>query len=197
MEHKGVDIEGTDGLSDHTPLGSRIGRVKVAVRPPDPVLLEKLQTGIMELSERGVKVPEGSSMAVRSIDGFYYIPDLTGSLGTPDPEIVSIINYDPVRRTFILSGNGSVDDTTELFWFAFEAFGKDHVLFKGGIAGGVYRSPDDLDQRLEFNLGILRSWKESNTLRSDDRFLWRGPDLQALFEMIETEYANGDQSMSQ
>jgi len=197
MERKEAGIARTDGLVDNTPLGARIGIVKVAIRPPDPMLLEKIQTGLKELKDKGIVLPESASMAVRSIDGFYYFRDLKASMGPSEADLVSIVNYDPVRRTFILSGNGTVDDVGELFWFAFEAFDNDHVLFREGKGETHFRSPDDMDQRVEMNLGILRSWKEEHLVRIKDQVLWRGPDLDSFLRMIEAEYGRSDHSVSQ
>jgi len=197
MERKMVGAERKKGLADNTPLGARIGMVKVAIRPPDPILLDRLQVGIKELKEKGIHLPESSSLAIRSIDGFYYFRDLKETPGRSDNDLVSIVNYDPVRRTFILSGNGDVDDTGELFWFAFEAFESDHVLFREGMGGADFHSPDDMGQRVEMNLGILRSWKEERLVRIKDQLLWRGPDLDSFIEMVQEVYGKSGHSISQ
>lgn len=185
------DKNGTDassGLSAETPLGSRIGGIKVAIRPPDPILMERLSRGLKDLASKGVKVPDGSSLAIRSIDGFYYFRDLAASSSDPASNVVSIVNYDPVRRTFILSGNGVVDDRCELFWFAFEAFPEDHVLFHSSGDLVPDGSLDLLEERLSFNFGILKSWNKENSLKNGAVFLFRGRDLNSLFSVMASEY---------
>ncbi|MBN1538942.1 MAG: hypothetical protein JW939_02270 [Candidatus Thermoplasmatota archaeon] len=188
MDQDKNGMDASSGLSGDTPLGSRIGGVKVAVRPPDPILMERLSKNLRDLASKGVKVPDGSSLAVRSIDGFYYFRDLMASSRDPASGVVSIVNYDPVRRTFILSGNGEVDERCELFWFAFEAFREDHVLFHS--SGDLYPDsrPELLEERISFNIGILQKWKEQNPLKEGTVFLSRGRTLHSMFTMIASEY---------
>ncbi|MBN1389511.1 MAG: hypothetical protein JXA22_02600 [Candidatus Thermoplasmatota archaeon] len=188
------DTERTDhslGLSDETPLGARIGRVKVAVRPPDPVLMEKISEKFKEMSSNGVKIPRGSSLAVRSIDGFYYLRDAGYSMKDPLSDVVSVVNYDPVRRTFILSGNGEVDDGGELFWFAFEAFPEDNVLFHVPEDPQGLVAPDDQKERISFNIGILERWRDTRSMKDSSGSFWRCKDLGSLFSMLSSEYEAG------
>ena len=186
--------EVSGGLKDQTPLGGRIGVVKVAVRPPDPLLMERIADGLDEVISRGVKIPGGSSMAVRSIDGFYYIRKLQGSVRGSEPGVVSVVNYDPVRRTFILSGSGEVDDAGELFWFAFEAFVEDSVLFLDPGENGPFCLPDGLKGRVSKNLNILKDWNKKNPRREDTCLMWRGRDLDSFFSFLEKEYPMEPQS---
>ena len=118
------------GLKGPTRLDGSIGGVTVAIRPPDPMLIDRLATSMEELRASGILIPQGSRMGIRSVDGFYYFPDLVSVSSNSEPEVVSIIEYDPVNRTFLLSGDGDPDNTAELFWFGFETFPQSHVMLE-------------------------------------------------------------------
>jgi hypothetical protein len=188
MVDKKGPLSSKDGLTDHTPLGSRIGRVQVAVRPPDPVLVEKLQEGLKEISRSGPDLPGNSSLAVRSVDGFYFIRSLDALISSVQPEMVSVVNYDPARRTFILSGKGEVNDLCELFWYAFEAFTTDSILFHDRGSGGDLQAPDQMDERVSFNISRLQEWKVHRVMEEGSSVYWRGPALTDLFEFLRKRY---------
>lgn len=188
MVEKSDSFSPESGLSDNTPLGARIGRVQVAVRPIDPVLMERIGERFREISEKGIEVPKGASLAIRSVDGFYYVPTI-GSLSTDDlARVVSIVNYDPVRRTFILSGSGMVDDLCELFWYAFEAFPSDTMIFHDGGSEEEIRAPDQMDARVSFNISRLHMWKEQEIMVENSRVFWRGRTLNGLMEFLIERY---------
>jgi hypothetical protein len=174
------------GLTDNTPLGARIGRVQVAVRPPDPVLMDRIKETIGDAIEKGTILPLNSSLAIRSVDGFYFIEDLNGFLKGPDTKIVSVVNYDPVRRTFILSGSGEVNDLCELIWYGFEAFTTDTIIFYTRGDQDPIKSPDQMDARVSYNISRLTLWKDGPLLKEGSSFLWRGSTLEALVEVLRT-----------
>jgi hypothetical protein len=172
------------GLSTDMPLGSRIGRIQVAVRPPDPFLVEKITDRIKEIKKKGIHLPENSSLAIRSVDGFYYIRSMTTLDSAGESQIVSIVNYDPVRRTFILSGNGDLDDLCEFYWYAFEAFTMDLVIYHTSGSDEEFRSPDQMDDRVSFNLSKLKVWKDERILEEGSHLFWKGKGLDDLFEFL-------------
>lgn len=177
-----------DGLSTDMPLGSRIGRVQVAVRPPDPVLIERITDRLKEIKGKGISIPDGASLAVRSVDGFYYIRSLNKIDLNLEPDIVSIVNYDPVRRTFILSGNGELDDVCEFFWYAFEAFSTDMILFHSNTSGDKFKAPDQMDARVSFNLSKLQVWKDDQLMEDGTHIFWKGTGLDPLFKFISERF---------
>jgi hypothetical protein len=173
-----------NGLSMDMPLGSRIGRIQVAVRPPDPFLIERITDRVKEIKKMGILLPEDSSLAIRSVDGFYYIKSMTTLDSAGEPEIVSIVNYDPVRRTFILSGKGELDDLCEFYWFAFEAFLMDLVIYHTSGTDEEFRAPDQMDDRVSFNLSKLKVWKDEQVLEDGSHIFWKGKGLDDLFEFL-------------
>lgn len=180
MEEKKEHIPSGDGLSTDMPLGSRIGRVQVAVRPPDPVLIERIGDRLKELKEKGISIPDNSSLAVRSVDGYYYFRSLNTLGSDKGSDIVSIVNYDPVRRTFILSGNGVLDDLCEFFWYTFEAFSTDMMIFHSNSSNEDFRAPDQMDERVSFNISRLQSWRDSDILEDGPHIFWKGIGLDEL-----------------
>jgi hypothetical protein len=177
-----------EGLTTSTPLGGRIGKVQVAVRPPDPILIERITEGIDELGKKGIELPLRSSLGVRSVDGFYHFRSLR-DIGTKvQPDVISVVNYDPVRRTFILSGKGELNDISEFIWFAFEAFPMELIIFHSGTEDEEFTSPDQMDERVSFHLSKLRIWKDHQVLDEGSGFFWRGKKLEELFEFLEERF---------
>jgi hypothetical protein len=188
MEKEKDPLGKKNGLSDRTPLGSRIGMVQVAVRPPDPVLMERIADRFKELAEKGIQPPSTSSIAIRSVDGFYFISMLERMVKGLEPKIVSVVNYDPARRTFILSGSGEVNDLCELIWYAFEAFTSDSVIFHDAGSEIDLRAPDQMDERVSFNISKLQIWKDDPILEDGSRLLWRGKGIDQLIDLLMERY---------
>ncbi len=188
-----------DGLNSKVPLGGKIGHIKVGVRPVDPLLMERLTDRLAELQNEGTKLPDPAEMAVRSIDGFYHFPSLISIAEGKQESVVSVVNYDPVRRTFLLSKDGEPRDIMELFWFGFETFPGDMLLVHIPPAdGNDLRSPEDMDRRVELSLAIMRDWKGSRILEHPTGIYWRGDNLDSLISFIRKyrKSGSGDQ-MSQ
>jgi hypothetical protein len=147
----------------------------------DPLLLEKLSNRLSELRNQGVELPDPASMAIRSVDGFYHFPSLVALAAGSEDNVISVVNYDPVRRTFLLSKDGKPDDIMELFWFGFETFPKDMILLYTSPEGGDELSyPEDMDTRVNLSLGIMREWKDSRSLEHSTGMYWRGETLDSL-----------------
>ncbi|MGA1848844.1 MAG: hypothetical protein ACMUHB_05840 [Thermoplasmatota archaeon] len=188
-----------DGLKSNVPLGGKIGHIKVGVRPVDPLLMERLTDRLADLQEQGVKLPDPAEMAVRSIDGFYHFPSMLSIARGEQENVVSVVNYDPVRRTFLLSKDGEPRDIMELFWFGFETFPGDMILVHmPPVDGNDLRSPENLDRRVELSLAIMRDWKGSRILRHPTGTYWRGENLDSLIMFIKEYQSNGERDqMSQ
>jgi len=178
------------GLKSRTPLGGKIGHVKVGVRPVDPVLVERISGRLGELKEKGVDLPDPASLAIRSVDGFYFFPSLSDLSRGDQEKVISVINYDPVRRTFLLSRDGEPNEIMELFWFGFETFPTDMVLLYLPFEyGNGLNPPEDTGSRINLNIGIMKEWKDSRLLEHSTGIYWRGEGLDPLLEYLRTYHA--------
>jgi hypothetical protein len=188
---KGEGFPPFDGLKSRTPLGGKIGHIKVGVRPVDPLLLERISDRLIGLKEKGIELPDPAEMAVRSVDGFYHFLSILSLAEGKEDNIVSVVNYDPVRRTFLLSKDGEPDDVMELFWFGFETFPEDMILvYIPPEKDHSLRSPEDLDRRVELSLGVMREWKDSRLLVHSTGTYWRGKNLDSLMDYIMEDQDN-------
>ncbi|MEA3558395.1 MAG: hypothetical protein U9R75_03990 [Candidatus Thermoplasmatota archaeon] len=183
----GMDLP--PGLTRRSPLEGGIGMVQIAVRPVDPILVEKLRDGLKEIEGLNKKLMWGSSLGVRSIDGFHYFPDLVSIARDPSVLSMSIVQYDPVRRTFLISGSGSSGNAEmELLWYAFEVFRSDQIILMFRSAeGGELHPPEQMDGRVNYFLSRIDGWKDSTVLKTDGMVLWRGADLASLFVFLGSE----------
>lgn len=188
-----------DGLTTVSPLGGKIGSVQVSVRPVDPVLSEKLKEGMESVGQLKARIGEGSYLAVRSIDGFHCFIGPEGLASRGRCETISVIQYDPVRRTFLLSSSkGRMVPLLELLWYAFEVFSDERILLIYGITGkDPLAPPDRTEDRVSYYLSIIRSWKENANYDIGSMKLWRGSVLSSLLDHIKEIDPGPDQSRSQ
>ncbi|MFO8051620.1 MAG: hypothetical protein R6V01_07985 [Thermoplasmatota archaeon] len=189
-----------NGLETDQPLGKEIGSITVAVRPPDPLLIDKLREGLTDMEDPKKRLGACTSLGIRSMDGFYFFPDAREVL-EEDKDPISVVQYDPVRRVFLLSDRtGSGNEIMELFWYAFKVFPDDHVLLL--CSWDKKRNldvPERTDERVDMILSIMKDWKQDPRLAKEGMVFWRGKDLISLFSFInDCHYdRSGSQSISQ
>ncbi|MFW3147332.1 MAG: hypothetical protein ACMUIE_11055 [Thermoplasmatota archaeon] len=184
-------VPGRDnGLKISSPLGGEIGTITVAHRPVDPVLLDRLRTALDDLKASGAVLPGGLSLAVRSIDGFYYLRDLDSLAGSREPDILSVVNYDPSRRTFLLGGRrGRPDDKVELIWFAFKVFESEGLILIHRQEGAPEKEDErDVEKRIEHFLSMVRIWKKENPIVHGGAKYWRLKNLGELKKVASEEW---------
>ncbi len=132
-----------EGLELPGPLSTELGTIKVGVRPPDIPLIERMEELISTVKDSGVDIPAGTSVAIRSFEGFVYFGDISR---TPieDSTVLRVIEYDPMRGTFLVGGDGRADRGTEICWYVLRALPDIHVVLverkgKESDSGGMER----------------------------------------------------------
>lgn len=176
------------GLDLRGPLSRTIPVIKVAFRPQSRLLEEKVRNTILRLKEGGVTFGTGSFASVRTMEGFCHFPNidaLTGNRSELEDNSFTVIDHDPSRRSFCISGEGEGTIAMEISWFCLRAFPED-VLVIGiptddGKGGNV---PEGTQERLEHYLGLLREWKTSRKVASSGYSLFRGQDIKVTAEQL-------------
>jgi hypothetical protein len=118
--------------------------MKVGMRPPDIPLIDKIEEIISEVKERGGAIPGGSSLSMRSMEGFVQIRNLDLRSINND-SILRVIEHDPSRGTFLIGGDGEADITTEISWYVLRAIPSVDVLLfvpKSNVEG----NDDEIDE---------------------------------------------------
>ena len=151
------------GLEPMGALSKTIPTIKVAFRPQERLLGEKVQNLITRLSKDGVQFKEGSFASVRTMGGFCHFPDLPTLLkvkGHQDLPSFTVIEYDPIRRAFIINGDGQGSLALEISWYCFRAFPDDVLVL--GLPSSTKEGNDVTerdDDRIRNYLGMLKAWK--------------------------------------
>lgn len=165
MDPKISDVRSEDGLQKKGPLTGGISSIKVGVRPPDIPLIDHVQGLVGDLEKAGGKVPGGSSLATRSLDGFIQFPDLSARPIRPE-SVIRVIEFDPVRSVFLIGGDGEADLCSEISWYVLKAVPNlDAVLFLPD-GGGSSKLPEDRDSRIDLMLGIAKLAKDGRMASS-------------------------------
>jgi hypothetical protein len=197
MKDSKKNIDPGDGLVPPGPLSGGISTMKVAVRPPDIPAMEKISDLLVRMNRRGFNFPGGTSLFIRSIDGFIQFRDMSGS-NISENSLLRVIEFDPSRGTFIVSGENEADITTEMAWYSLKALEEVNVLLFFPTSGEQAGMPEDVprENRIKRMLTLARSLKESESL---DLFGYRILKSRTLEEMesILVEIIEKDQSRSQ
>jgi hypothetical protein len=125
--NKQKEIDRGEGLTPPGPLSGSISTMKVAVRPPDIPTMDRVSDLVGRLKKKGEEIPPGSNLCIRVIDGFIQFKLLTDGI-IPPSSVLRVIEHDPSRGTFMVSGEGRADIVTEMAWYSFRAMPDYHVL---------------------------------------------------------------------
>jgi hypothetical protein len=180
-----------EGLDLSGPLSRTIPTIKVAFRPQSRLLEEKVKNAILRLKEGGVTFGTGSFASVRTMEGFCHFPNihaLTGNRSELENNSFTVIDHDPCRRSFCISGEGEGTIALEISWFCLRAFTEDVLVI--GLPTGDGKSgnvPEGTQERLEHYLGLLKEWKTSRKVASSGYSLYRGSDLKVTAEQLTDE----------
>jgi hypothetical protein len=175
MKVKGFEKGGFEEIG---PLRGKVSSVRIAFRPVEPLLEERISSLMSEL--RSADPPQSSSLAlaVRAVDGFFVTTGRSDPLRGP-LSLVRVIEYDPIRQVFLLAGDRDPDPWAVLFWYCFKVFPQDGVACAFGDPGEPV-FPDEPEARAGSLLGCMSRWKVENPLRYLDRSLFRCPTMDTL-----------------
>ncbi len=161
MVKRDAQVEPGKGLQLPGPLTGQISTLKVGIRPPDLPLIEKIRDLLREVEESGGTVPGGSSLSIRTIDGFVQIKDLK-NISMDIGATVRVIEHDPSRGTFLVGGDGEADLITEISWYVLRALPGVHVLLFIPNDNGPLDTPRDRSKRISQMLDVARMVKEED-----------------------------------
>jgi len=179
---------GGGGLDLRGPLSRSIPTIKVAFRPQNRLLGEKVGNAVHRLKDEGMLFGPGSFASVRTMEGFCHFPDLralTDERSELESTSFTVIDHDPTRRSFCISGDGEGSIALEISWFCLRAFPNDMIVI--GLPADDEKSenvPEGPQERLEHYLGMLRDWKLSQNIKSSGYVLYRGPDLKVTADQL-------------
>jgi len=184
-------MKGGGGLDLMGPLSRTIPVIKVAFRPQSRLLEEKVRNVIVRLKDEGVTFGQGSFASVRTMEGFCHFPDIVALIregSELESRSFTVIDHDPSRRTFCISGEGEGSTALEISWFCLRAFPED-VLVIGSPDENEKDDhvPEGVQERLDHYLGMLRAWKGSRTIASSGYALYRGQDLKVTSERLKAK----------
>ena len=179
-----------DGLTLQGPLSGSISTMKVGVRPPDIPLIEKVEALIDDVRKGGGVIPDGSELVIRSIDGFVQFKDLKNR-DLMSSEILTIIEFDPSRGTFLTSGEGKADLVSEASWYIMKALTDHHILFMFKEEGSTGEIPEESRSRSRVFLDVAsRVFKGNDVSGLGYRILkFRTLDEFASSKIFETDHS--------
>ena len=187
-------MEPGKGLQLPGPLTGQISTLKVGIRPPDLPLIERIRDLVKEVEESGGTIPGGSSLSIRSIDGFIQIKDLK-NISMDTGATVRVIEHDPSRGTFLVGGDGEADLITEISWYVLRALPDVHVLLFIPYGDGSLDLSKDRSKRISQMLDVARLVKE------EDEVILKGLKIVKLISLKElkdvSSLRSSDHSKSQ
>ncbi|MGA1820908.1 MAG: hypothetical protein ACMUIG_00115 [Thermoplasmatota archaeon] len=193
MDEGKDEIRG-DGFAPVGPFKGRPTFIRSALRPVDPRISIRIDEMIRNLRSGGVKDDPGISIGIRSLDGYYTNGSNITLLQIKGEELLDIINFDPTREVFMISGEGQADISAELLWFGFEAFPDDSTMCIAGESGTwPMVIPEKSDDRIDLALDILRKWKQNKCAVINGYRFFRGSAIQDLEHYLLSEFAESDQ----
>ncbi len=180
-EMKDIEKLRDKGLDPKGPFIKGRSSIKVGFRPIDPNLIERLEALSRRLRNRGLKSPALFSLAIRSIDGFYTTRNDTTPLDTGWRDLIDVVEYDPLRDSFLTTTPGEVSELAGLFWYAFNAFPETMII--SALSNRDPRPleiPDASELRNDRMIEIIRTWKGEVSIEVDELVLWRGGMIEEL-----------------
>jgi hypothetical protein len=180
-----------DGFRSVGPFKGRPTCITSGHRPMDPLLKDKIDFLIDDLIGNGFAEDMKIFLAIRSIDGFYCSPVGSGLIDIRDNEMADVINFDPTREIFIIRGNRKPDISAEIAWFAFETFPDINVLCIVPLKGcWPLEIPERSDERIEWEMDLMREWKDSKLMESHGFFMAGTKDLDEIFRLLLERFNN-------
>lgn len=183
-----------DGFAPVGPFKGRPTFIRSAMRPVDPRISIRIDDLVRSLKRGGLSGGIRISLGIRSLDGFYTNRAESNLLDIRGEGMIDIINFDPVREVFMVSGEGRADISAELLWFGLEAFPDDFILCITQVDGGwPMNIPEKSDDRIEWSLDILRKWKKKRISTIGGYRFYRGGTLDDLQNYLLSEFKPDDQ----
>jgi hypothetical protein len=177
---EGPNLSG--GFKEIGPLRGRTSSVRVAFRPVDPLMEERVREMASRIKAASPPDDLHLSFAVRSVDGFYVTSE--GS----DPirgvlSLVRVIEYDVTRGVFLVSGDRDPDPWAAFYWFCLRVFPQDGAACVTGGKGGP-KLPDNAEARARAMISAMAEWKKGNPLDHGGHTLFRCASLGQMEEHI-------------
>ncbi len=200
MKRDIMKLDPGQGLAPPGPLSLNNSTMKVAVRPPDIPVMDRMSELMESIKEKGVVIPSASSICMRSIDGFIQFKVLTEK-EIPPSSVLRVIEFDPSRGTFIVSGDVDADLVTEMAWYVLKALPDIHLLLfiplQGGEVDPNKSLPMDREGRIRMMLDLASLLKDKDRVEFHDYEIIEGRTMDELKNSIIRYKLENDQSKSQ
>lgn len=201
MKRDLMKMDPGQGLAPPGPLSLRSSTMKVAVRPPDIPIMDKISELMGILKEKGIVMPSASSICIRSIDGFIQFKVLTEK-EIPPSSVLRVIEFDPSRGTFIVSGDVDADLVTEMAWYVLKALPDIHLLLFIPLQGEEVDKdqsslPMDKEGRIRMMLDLASRLKEKDRVEIHGYEIIEGRTMDELKNSVIRYKLDKDQSISQ
>jgi len=183
-----------DGLAPIGPFRRNASAVRIGVRPVDPLLEDSISEVSEHLRDWYGRVGGSASLAIRCVDGFFVNIQGTDPF-KKGPQLVRVIDFDPIKGFFLTIGKDAPDPEAGLFWYVFKVFeGTGTVLTLRDKEGRNPDIPNEGSALHARRMDIIRAWKAENVLKEDHITRIRCSGLEELGAIIDQEL--GAQSMS-